>query len=949
MFEAAGWHTITVKYGRRLRGAVRRATAAAALRDAHRRDDQRGVPAAAALRRRPSCASGCRAGRGSRDARAADRRARRRRAARARSATSAATTSATCSTRSPRPTRSTDRPSVVFAYTIKAWRLPTEGHPANHSALLSTEQWEQLAADARRRRRRPVGGVPGRLAGGRAVPRERRSGCAREPTPLRRRAADPADVGRAHAGSASTQQAFGRFFVDLAHAAPEVAARVVTVSPDVASSTNLGGWINRVGIWHLGDRIDWFADDTDTLVRWRESEHGQHIELGIAEGNLVGLLAELGATWSRDGEPLLPIGTLYDPFVNRALEPWSFGMYAGGAVDPRRHAVGRHARARRAARTSRSRRRRSGSSSRAASRGSRRSARTSNGRCSTRSARLGRPDGTSAYFRLTTRPIDQALAAVPEDAEAREQRRRARRSPAATVLRAAAGRARGHARRDGRDHARGRSRPPTSWTRPRSPCDVVCLTSADLVFRALQARQRPRPGERRDPRRAVPGRRARRRSSPCSTATRTRSASSPAIRCVPDRLPRRRRLRPVRRRRRPLPLLRHRRRDDRRRRARPALTRTGGEHGLVVLPGVDVERHGTGHGDVDDLVRPAVEQLPDALVAVQVARARGTCCGRTRAGGRGRRRIGTRRAAASPRPARSAATVAGVTPGWSPSSSTSTSQRGSIAPSASGDRGRAAGAEVVVLDDLGPGQVDGLADRGGRAADHADELVERARAGGRERVVEQRRPAVREQLLGLAEPPRPAGGEHEAGDPAGQRAATSRRAARRSARGSPRSRSRSARRPGRGGPTRRWPRPPCRRRDRSPSRRARPSRPARRAAGGRSARRRSRRGSRSRRPWAPARRCRARPACAAGPQRVGDVERLAHGRAALGAGDEPDVADAGLERAHERASPRRCRARRRSSPRPTRAARRRRRRRARRRTRRPARRARRRGRSACRR
>ncbi len=76
-------------------------------------------------------------------------------------------------------------------------------------------------------------------------------------------------------------------------------------------------------------RIDWFADDTDTLVRWRESEHGRHIELGIAEGNLVGLLAELGLTWARDGEPLLPIGTLYDPFVNRALEPWSFGLYAG--------------------------------------------------------------------------------------------------------------------------------------------------------------------------------------------------------------------------------------------------------------------------------------------------------------------------------------------------------------------------------------------------------------------------------------------------------------------------------------------------------------------------------------------------------------------------------------------------------------------------------------------
>ena len=52
---------------------------------------------------------------------------------------------------------------------------------------------------------------------------------------------------------------------------------------------------------------------------------GQHLQLGIAETNLVGLLGELGATWSRWGQPLLPVGVLYDPFVERALEPWSFG------------------------------------------------------------------------------------------------------------------------------------------------------------------------------------------------------------------------------------------------------------------------------------------------------------------------------------------------------------------------------------------------------------------------------------------------------------------------------------------------------------------------------------------------------------------------------------------------------------------------------------------------
>ena len=152
----------------------------------------------------------------------------------------------------------------------------------------------------------------------------------REPVAADRAARRAGDAGREHRGRESTQQAFGRFWVDLEREAPEVAKRVVTVSPDVGTSTNLGGWINKAGIWSIGDRIDWFADDTDTLVRWRETDHGQHIELGIAEVNLVGLLGELGATWSRDGQPLLPVGTIYDPFVARALEPWSFGIYAGG-------------------------------------------------------------------------------------------------------------------------------------------------------------------------------------------------------------------------------------------------------------------------------------------------------------------------------------------------------------------------------------------------------------------------------------------------------------------------------------------------------------------------------------------------------------------------------------------------------------------------------------------
>jgi pyruvate dehydrogenase E1 component len=476
MFEAAGWHTITVKYGRRLEEAFAR-EGGEALR---RRIDEMTNEEYQRLLRAPVEEL--------RERLVGSDRSLGRAVEWLDDAELAATVRDLGGHDLPKLLDAldeadavTDRPSVIFAYTIKAWRLPTEGHPANHSALLTPAQWQGLApelgADADDPWATFADGseeaelcreVAERLARPRVEP---------APPPL-----VPAEVGRTQTGSVSTQQAFGRFFVDLAHTAPEVAARVVTVSPDVASSTNLGGWINRVGIWNVGDRIDWFADDTDTLVRWRESEHGQHIELGIAEGNLVGLLAELGLTWSRDGQPLLPIGTLYDPFVNRALEPWSFGLYAGSQSiligTPSGVTLAPEGGAHQSIVTP--------------------SVGLEQPRCVAWEpafaqdlewalldalSRLGRPDGTSAYFRLTTRPIDQALAAVPEEGAAREERR-LQALAGGYVLRRAAG-------------------PPRvtlvgvgavlpevlAAADELGDVDVVCLTSPDLVFRALQARQ----------------------------------------------------------------------------------------------------------------------------------------------------------------------------------------------------------------------------------------------------------------------------------------------------------------------------------------------------------------------------------------------------------------------------------------------------------------------------
>jgi pyruvate dehydrogenase E1 component len=379
-----------------------------------------------------------------------------------------------------------ERPSIVFAYTIKARGLATEGHPANHSALLSVEEWKELGPRLGADAADPWALFP-QDSPEAALCSATAERLVRAPVNVEAPPSPPADVGRSHRGSASTQQAFGRFFVDLGHKAPQVAERVVTVSPDVGTSTNLGGWINHAGIWNPRERVDWFADDTNTLVRWRENQGGRHIELGIAEVNLVGMLGELGATWSRDGQPLLPIGTLYDPFVSRALEPWSFGIYAGGQSI----LVGTPS-----------------GISLAPEGGAHQSISTPSigigqpGCVAWEPAfgqdlewalldalgRLGKPGGESAYFRLSTRPIDQSLAATPEDPQARDLRRQgalgggyllraaAEGPPAVTLVAMGVTVAEACVAHD-------------ELTAAGIATDLVVLTSADLVFRALRARQ----------------------------------------------------------------------------------------------------------------------------------------------------------------------------------------------------------------------------------------------------------------------------------------------------------------------------------------------------------------------------------------------------------------------------------------------------------------------------
>ncbi|MFJ7300240.1 transketolase-like TK C-terminal-containing protein [Streptomyces sp. NPDC099088] len=375
------------------------------------------------------------------------------------------------------------RPTVIFAYTIKGHGLPTQGHPQNHSSLLTDDQMRQLADAVGTDLDTPWQGFPADSAAARLCA-ETGTRLLRNPVTEAPPPAVPTDIGRTPTGVATTQAALGRTLLDLTRSAPEAARRVVTVSPDVSSSTNLGGWVNKVGVWSPTERVDWFADDTETILHWRERPTGQHMELGIAETNLVGVLGELGATWSRWGEPLLPIGVMYDPFVNRALEPWSYGIYAGGQSilvgTPSGVTLAPEGGAHQSITTP--------------------SLGVEQPGCTTWEpafaldtewtllaalSRLGRADGGSAYLRLSTRPVDQALARIPSDPAARERRRRQvvagayplRRQGGAKVTIAVMGALVTEAL--------------AAADRLQNlgiPADVICVTSPGLLYKAMDAR-----------------------------------------------------------------------------------------------------------------------------------------------------------------------------------------------------------------------------------------------------------------------------------------------------------------------------------------------------------------------------------------------------------------------------------------------------------------------------
>jgi pyruvate dehydrogenase E1 component len=296
-----------------------------------------------------------------------------------------------------------DRPSVVFAYTVKGWGLPIAGDPLNHAVLLTGEQIDALRAAVGLSAetewdRFPPSSPAGLLCG--VTGGELNN----VPVPPRPVLPIPTGTGVPAAGSTSTQESFGRVLTRLGDVAG-VAERIVTTSPDVSVSTNLGGWINKAGVFAPAEAADFLGEGR--LLRWRQSPAGQHIELGISEMNLFLLLQALGLGHDLHGRHLLPIGTVYDPFVCRGLDALVYALYSGS----RFVVVGTPA-----------------GITLAPEGGAHQStitpsiglelpgltyaepafARSLDWLLCDGLAGLGRPDGASLYLRLSTRPIDQA-------------------------------------------------------------------------------------------------------------------------------------------------------------------------------------------------------------------------------------------------------------------------------------------------------------------------------------------------------------------------------------------------------------------------------------------------------------------------------------------------------------------------------------------------------------
>jgi pyruvate dehydrogenase E1 component len=223
-----------------------------------------------------------------------------------------------------------DRPVCFIAYTIKGVGLPFQGHKDNHAGLMTVAQMEKYRDSQNIR----PGHEWDRYEGLAQDAAELDAFLARVPFNQdgRRLTAPaievPAQLAFKLSPQMSTQQGFGLVLNEIARGNSELAKRIVTTSPDVTVSTNLGPWVNRRGLFARGEKADLFrSEKIPSTFNWDFSPKGQHLELGIAEMNLFIMLSALGLSHQINGERLLPVGTLYDPFIERGLDALNYACY----------------------------------------------------------------------------------------------------------------------------------------------------------------------------------------------------------------------------------------------------------------------------------------------------------------------------------------------------------------------------------------------------------------------------------------------------------------------------------------------------------------------------------------------------------------------------------------------------------------------------------------------
>src|SRR5664279_2648390 len=223
-----------------------------------------------------------------------------------------------------------DKPTCFICYTVKGFGLPMAGHKDNHAGLMTPVQMEVF-----RQKMSVREGHEWDKFEGLASPERLQSFLERVPFAVdkaRRLSAPAIEVPDAFPVTIqpvmSTQTGFGALLNEIGRGDGDFARRIVTASPDVTVSTNLGAWVNRRGLFAHEKMADTFkSEHIPSTFTWEFSPKGQHIELGIAENNLFILLSALGLSHSINGERLLPIGTLYDPFIARGLDALNYACY----------------------------------------------------------------------------------------------------------------------------------------------------------------------------------------------------------------------------------------------------------------------------------------------------------------------------------------------------------------------------------------------------------------------------------------------------------------------------------------------------------------------------------------------------------------------------------------------------------------------------------------------